>query len=150
MQGCEAGREKARISDKGILSGPGSGGRERIPRHGQDGRIRGLRGSGAPGRADGACPNLALPGSLPLPLQEGGVFADRPVASGGGSRAGGPTAARGSGWQARRLSGPVGAGAARAGADRAGPAGAAGPGGRAVHHVRAHPRALWEPARADP
>ena len=46
MQGWEAGREKARISDKGILSGPGSGGRERIPRHGQDGRIRGLGGSG--------------------------------------------------------------------------------------------------------
>ena len=64
MQGWEAGREKARISDKGILSGPGSGGRERIPRHEQDGRIRGLGGSGAPGRADWGVSKLSPVGFL--------------------------------------------------------------------------------------
>lgn len=79
----------------------------------------------------------ALTSSFPLPLQEGGVVAGSPVASGGGGGTGGPAAARGPGRQARRLPGPVGAGAARAGADGEGPARATRPGRRTVHLVRA-------------
>lgn len=72
-------------------------------------------------------PNLALTDSLPRLLQERGVLVDCPVASAGGGGAGGPAAAWGPGRQARRFPGPVGASAARAGADGAGTAGAAGP-----------------------
>lgn len=101
------------------------------------GWVRSLgRGLGGEGPME-VSPNIALTDSLPRLLQERGVLADCPVASAGGGRAGGPAAARGPRRQARRFPGPVGASPARAGADGAGTAGAAGPSRRAVHHVRA-------------
>lgn len=110
-------------------------------------RISGLGGSGALARRMGVSKLSASGVPYLCPYRRECVFADRPVASGGGSRAGGPTAALGLGGRPDGFLGQWER-AQRAGAPR----GLQEP--RAMTScapcVGAHPRALWDPGRAEP